>query len=535
MPRRVLLQHILAGALIVAFFLQSFFASLGKSPTYDEPTHIAAALSYVQNGVFNANVQHPPLMKELAGISMFLAGIRLPDTPDVRQMKYEVPGHQIDPDVGNDVVTLRGPKRTMFWARLPLIIVCSLLGIVIYVWGRQMLGGAAAIGALFLFAVDPNLIGHSELVTTDMGLAVFTTLFFFCLWNWQRRPGLTRLMWSGIAMGLMLCAKFSAVFMVPVALLLMLAAVLLPWQAEDPNRGSRLLRVGWNFAVMCAVAALIVMAIYVSPHGLSDFVYGLRSVYADKNPDFLAYMAGELQPRFITYFAVGWLLKEPLALIGFVVIGCAALLGDRKRPLLDKLFLFVPPAVFFLACTLWAANLGIRYLIPAFPFACLAGGAGLARLIQDRSKWMVALGAALCVWAGIEAAGIYPDNISYFNEAACLLRDPGRIGTDGGTKCGPWWLDDSNTDWGQGLEQLREWRNAHPDSRIMKMAYFGSFPPEPYGIIAQTPTRQDLEGQPSPGIYVISAKYIARLRNSWVRTAKPTAVVGHVFYIFDVR
>lgn len=535
MPRRVLLQHLLAGVLIAAFFLQSFAASLVKSPTYDEPAHIAAALSYVQKGVFVPNVQHPPILKEMAGFSMLLAGIRLPDTPDVSQMMHEVPGHQIDWNVGNDLITMRGPQKTMFWARLPLIILCTLLGVVIYVWGRQLLGGAAALGALFLFAFDPNLIAHSELVTTDMGLAVFTTLFFFCLWNWLRHPGPARLVWCGISMGLMLCAKFSAVFMVPVALLLVLAAVLLTDRTEGPSTAKRLFGSAGHFAGMCAVAALVIMAAYVSPRGLSDYVYGLQSVYADANPNFLPYMAGQLQHRFLAYFAVAWFLKEPLATVGLVVVGSFALLRDRRRPVLDKLFLFLPPAVFFFACTIWAANMGIRYLIPAFPFACLAGGAGLAALIQAHSKWMPALAAILCIWIGVAAAAIYPDHISYFNEAACLFHDPGKIGLDGGTRCGPWWLDDSNTDWGQGLEQLRAWRNAHPDARAMKLVYFGSFPPEPYGIVAQTPTRSDLEGVPSPGLYVISAKYIARLTRSWVRTTPPTAIVGHALYIFDIR
>ena len=46
------------------------------------------------------------------------------------------------------------------------------------------------------------------------------------------------------------------------------------------------------------------------------------------------------------------------------------------------------------------------------------------------------------------AAAIHPDQISYFNEAACLIREPARIGAAGGTACGPYWLDDSNVDWG---------------------------------------------------------------------------------------
>jgi hypothetical protein len=285
---------------------------------------------------------------------------------------------------------------------------------------------------------------------------------------------------------------------------------------------------------MSTVACLVMMAIYLSPSGLSAYVHGIDSVYADHNPNFQAYMAGELAPRFSSYFAVAWLLKEPLATIVLVILGSVVLVRDRRLAVLDKLFLFVPPFVLFVACTAWAENIGIRYLIPAFPFLCLAGGAGLAMLIQSRSKWGIGLAAALCVWMAVEAAGIYPDHLSYFNEAACLLQDPGKLGVDGGTRCGPWWLDDSNTDWGQGLDQLQVWRSRHPDSRTMWIAYFGSFPPEALGVPSQKLGLYYLDAKPGPGLYVFSAKYVSRYPLSWLRTISPTAIVGHALYVYDI-
>jgi len=527
--------HVAAGALIAAFFLQSFLSSLVKSPTSDEPPHIAAGLSYVQKGVFTPNPQHPPLLKEMAAISLLLAGVRLPDSPTVSAMLNEPQGPQFEWGVGNDLITQGGPQKVMFWARLPLILLSTLLGLLIYLWGRRILGDTGALGALFLFAMDPNLLAHSQFVTTDMGMAVFTTLFFFSLWSYLRSPGLARLLWSGFAMGLLLCAKFSAVFMIPVSLALLLAAALLQPRAEGQNTGKRLAGAFCQFGVMGIVASLVVMAIYFSTSGLSAYVHGLRSVYADANPNYLAYMAGELKPRFASYFAVAWLLKEPLASIALVILGLVALIRSRQIGVLDKLFLFLPPAVLFVACTAWAVDMGIRYLIPAFPFACLAGGAGIAMLIRNRSTWTRGLTAVLCVWIAVAAAGIYPDHLSYFNEAACLFQAPGKLGFDGGTNCGPWWLDDSNTDWGQGLLQLRIWRNAHPDSRAMRLAYFGSFTPEPYGIVPEAVGDANFVRDPVPGLYVISAKFVSRAPASWIRTIPPIAIVGHALYVYDIQ
>jgi hypothetical protein len=527
--------HVLAGALIAAFFLQSFLASRIKSPSSDEPPHIAAGLSYIQKDVFVPNPQHPPLLKEMAAVSLLLAGIRLPDSPVANQMLVEPRGYQNEWSVGNDLIGHGGPRRVMFWARLPLILLSTLLGLLIYLWGRQMLGDAAAIGALFLCVLDPNLVAHSEFVTTDMGMTVFTTLFFFSLWRYLRRPGWARLLWCGLAMGMMLCAKFSAVLMVPVAALLMLAAAIRPPSTEEQSTGKRLALALVHFAVMCVVAALVIMVIYRSPSGLSGYRYGLGTVYADHKSDYLSFMAGQLQHRFASYFAVAFLLKEPFAALVAIVLGSAVLIRGRQLTGLDKLFVFLPPAVLFIACTLEAENIGIRYLIPAFPFFHLAGGAGLAWLIQSRSKWAIGLAAVLCVWIVVAAAAIYPDHLSYFNEAACLLQDPGELGWDGGTRCGPRWLDDSNVDWGQGLEQLRVWRSAHPDSRPIRMAAFGLFPPEYYGIIPEPVGGGDSNGRPYPGLYVISARFVGRVPLPWIRTIPPTAIVGHAMYVYDIR
>jgi hypothetical protein len=78
----------------------------------------------------------------------------------------------------------------------------------------------------------------------------------------------------------------------------------------------------------------------------------------------------------------------------------------------------------------------------------------------------------------VAAAGIYPDQLAYFNEASCLVQGKARqIGFDGGTACGPLWLDDSNVDWGQGLKQLKIWLDKNAHGRSFQLGYFGTYPP----------------------------------------------------------
>ncbi len=504
---------VLAGVLIAIFLAQSFLASATKSPVFDETGDIAAGLSYVQSGEIRANLQHPPLLKELAGAALWLGGLRLPDSPQVRRMLADGGGER---GVGSQLIAANGPDRTMFLARLPFILLAAALGLLIYLWGRQLLGETAALAALFLYTLDPAILGHGYLATMDVGLAAFTLLFLFALWHYLERPEPKRLIFCGVAMGMMLCAKFSAVFLLPVAAVLMLAAM----------GGAMAL----TLVIMCTLATLVIQAIYLSPGGLFLYSTGMQRVNADHNPDYLVFLGGQLEHHFTSYFAAAYLLKEPLAAIALAGIGLLALFANRMSRRV-KLFLLLPPAVLFAAHAVLADNLGLRYIIPVLPFACLVGGAGAAWLIR-RGTWGRVAAAVLGLWTIVAAAGVYPDHLSYFNEAACLTTNPAAIGLDGGTRCGPLWLDDSNVDWGQSLKQLKQWMERNAKGQHFYLAYFGSFPPSAYGLDAEL-IGPDRLSNPAPGIYVVSAHFVARARNAWLRT--PTEVIGHSLYVYRVR
>ena len=185
----------------------------------------------------------------------------------------------------------------------------------------------------------------------------------------------------------------------------------------------------------------------------------------------------------------------------------------------------------FAAHTVFADNLGIRYLIPVLPFACLVGGAGAAWLIRQ-GTWGRAVTAVLGLWMLVAALGIYPDHLSYFNEAACLTKNPGEIGLDGGTRCGPLWLDDSNVDWGQSLKQVKDWVDRNAKGQPVHLAYFGSFPPSAYGLNAVPVGPEQLARDPETGIYLVSAQFVARAQAAWLRT--PTGIIGHAMYVYRV-
>ena len=514
-----------ACGLIALFFLIAFTESRYKSAAFDEPAHIAAALSYLESGKIVANQQHPPLLKEISAVFMRMGGVEWP-RDRVSDALIQGNPQPLEWAVGESILTRNGPDRVLFWARLPFLFFGVLLGAAIYLLGRKAAGPLAAVCAVFLFAMDPSILAHTSLVTMDVGLAAFATLFLFALWMFLEKPDWKRLLLAGLALGAMLGAKFSGAFLVPVALVLLVAALRWPLGtglqkkqspldpygavAPDPNgncpcgsgkkyrkchgakptapdlvlpdMGSRAAICLAAFCAMCVLAFLVLQVLYFFPSDPLQYVKGASRVNFDHNTAYQAFMAGEMQPRFATYFLVTWLLKESVPAIVLALIGAVVVWRSRTMPLVAKLFLFLPPLTILTAHSLWADDLGIRYIMAALPFAFLLGGAALANMFTSPARWPRYVAILLCGWSAVASVGAYPDHLSYFNESACLLTDPSQTGLDGGSHCGTRWLDDSNVDWGQGLKQLKTWLDAHASGRTPKLAYFGSVRPEDYGI-----------------------------------------------------
>ena len=357
-----------------------------------------------------------------------------------------------------------------------------------------------------------------------------------------------------MALGAMLAAKFSAVFLLPVAAALPCAAVWRPtvpvsqapagWLAlyGQTNQEAGQTPVAQRYAaVLCALVLLAVLTmvlvqiLYLSAEGLYLYTAGMGRVNADHDPNHMAFLAGWSAPHFTGYFALAYLLKEPLPHILLAGIGLVVLLRSKTLGLPAKLFLLLAPLVLFAAHSLWADDLGIRYIIPILPFAWLIAGVGVAWMLSLRAYWPRLLLAGLGIWLMTTAIGIYPDHLAYFNETACLGGNAGRIGIDGGTRCGPLWLDDSNVDWGQGLKQLKEWAGRNARNRTIRLAYFGTVDPAAYGLAVETIGYTELVN-PTRGLYVVSADWVAQAGAAgagWLQTARPSAIIGHSLYVYE--
>src|SRR5262245_26068243 len=141
-------RHDAAAILLLGILgLQAWPALRSKTPVFDEPAHIGAGFSYLETRTFKVNLQHPPLLKEIAAVPLVLSGIPWTIPPAEWSLAGEDPDPFLQWRVGAQVLYQNDPDRVVFLSRLPFFGLLLLFGWTIYAWGRAMLGpGAALLG-----------------------------------------------------------------------------------------------------------------------------------------------------------------------------------------------------------------------------------------------------------------------------------------------------------------------------------------------------------------------------------------------------
>lgn len=498
-----LASHLGPPVLLGMFVLLGVTSLARKNATFDEVAHIPAGYSYLRTGEVDLNKEHPPLVKLIAALPL------LPLRPgDPREFDGFARREQWDFGRAFLFENRVPADRIVFWARIPLLLLSAALGWSIYRWSRQIHGEAGGLLSLTLFAFSPTLIAHGRLVTTDAPIALFSLLGIYFLWrNLAAPPGKSWLPY-GAALALAFLSKYSAVLLIPSA-----AAVTFAWLFLERPERSVAREVLWRLSLATVIPVALVLVLGFGPTQPLAYLEGFLEAFRKLNRDYPFYLAGQFSEKgFLTYYLVAFVLKTPLPILGFLAI---AVLGLRRFPRLALISLLIPALLFFLAPTIQRYNIGLRYILPVYPFLFVFAG-GAARLLTLRRA---------CAWGGAALAGYlilgtllaYPHYIPYFNEIA------------GGSKGGIRWLDDSNVDWGQELKALgRVAREEGMDG--MGVLYHGMVPPRYYLPTSYTPSVQEAMSPRRGQVYAVSAQ--RALREGWLERGDPFRIIGHSIYLY---
>lgn len=228
---------IVAGILSLHFILALVISSQ-ESMIYDERAHIPAAYSYVRFGDMRLNPEHPPLLKDLAGLPLLALDLSFP----LASPEWQT-GTNEQWAIGDMFTNCTKPELScnnadsiLFWSRIPITLVAVLLGIGLFLWTKELAGTVAGLFAVTLFAFDPNIIAHNHYVTTDIGIAAFLFFAFYFFIHFLRKPTFKNVIVAGIFLGLAELAKVSAVLLFPLFGLFVLIYALTKPQNKDDTR-----------------------------------------------------------------------------------------------------------------------------------------------------------------------------------------------------------------------------------------------------------------------------------------------------------
>lgn len=532
---------ILAG-LCLCVFAQAYTSLRGKSLTYDEIAYIGAGYSYVKTGDYRLNREQPPLMKLLIGAALLPLDPRLPTDDE----------SWTDADRGNTqwlfgerflIHDNPNGEQLVLAARLPVVFVTMLLVVVAYLFARDLYGRHAGLLAATLCAFSPSLLAHGRLATTDLGLACFVLLSIHTYHRFVQAPSAGRLVLAGFALGLALLAKFTGVLMLP---LLGLWAVVLPLLRHRADGGDpegpphdmpdltrALARSVAEAAAIAAIALMVVSIAYLTPGRPWIYFQEMGQVSVNVHHTYASYFRGAFHEGGVWYyFIAAFLLKTPLAFLILLVVRTGADIWRPTGSTIARVLIFTTIAVWFAIVSWRAFQIGVRYVLPAYPLLFVYA-AGIVATPLFAHRWIRTATAVLIAWFIGSSLNAHPHYLPYFNALA------------GGADNGIEWLDDSNIDWGQDLILLRTFIE-ETDARGVRYTPMGEYDPAFYGIDAErvrpsVSLRELSSATPAPGIYAVSVHLLNRIRADAsaavdpLTDLTPLAILGHTIYVYNIR
>lgn len=559
-------------ALLLAVMAANLLSVLPrKNLTNDELAHIPAGYYHLVEGFFQINSEHPPLVKMWAVLPLLFIQ---PDEPPP-------PAGQTDNSVKLtlDYVGRFWPDNRerfrviAFWTRVAMIVLTLTLGLLIFIYARQLFGARAAVFAVALYAFEPTILAHGRIVQTDVPAALTYLLFFMALHRYLRAKTWRRALLLGLAGGAALGTKFSMIVLLPVLAGLALTGVILA-----PRLGATRVRLALHAGLVFLIILLVINAAYyfqrpplapadaawIKSHAASIheelmtgfrvgakvvptyFLFGLYNVMLHNQHGHPTSLLGQYSTMgWWYYFPVAFSLKTslPFLLLSIASLGWALWKLLVKR---DKLFLalLIPFAIYLALSMKSNINIGIRHLLPAFPFLFMLGGALLNQWLCRAHGRMLRLGLVVLTlgWSGFEAARAYPDYLPYMNQLAA--RHP------------RWYyLSDSNVEWGDDVQALAGYLHARGEHSV-RGAMSGAWGTlNQYGITYHDMSAKSGEPLPETRYIAIGASFLNGSTNiskpdqhgqlmteeqrvnlmAEYRTRPPEAVFGQTIYLYRVK
>ena len=415
----------------------------------------------------------------------------------------------------------------------------------VYRWARSLYGVYAGFFAILLYVLDPNIIAHSRLITTDIYAVGMILLTLYSFWHFCNNKNWKNFFLSAIVLGISQLAKYTSAYLYPMLLIIALIRIFPTW-AESFRKGQyndiwKDLKSSFKYVLLFLIISLLIInAGFLFNRTFTPLEeYSFRSELFQSIQEKLSpigsipipvpypylegldwvkerertgagygniYLFGEVREGegFNGYYIYASLLKVPIATQIFIISAILLFIIKRKNFNFSKneIFLFIPIGFFFIYFNfLFRTQIGIRFYLVLFPFLYILSGALVSKWASTRkSLKFIVLG--LIIWVATSVISAYPNYIQYFNELIGDRRNAYK------------YLIDSNLDWDQEKGQLRLYLRAHPEA---------DYQPEipRYGTIIMSPNE------------LVGMWYEEEFR--WLRdNFQPTDTIEDVYLIYEI-
>ena len=430
-------------------------------------------------------------------------------------------------------------RRLLCTARFSTIVVTLAAGLWLWRAARRF-GVACGLAAHALWVFSPTVLAHGGLVNMDAWAAAWSALLLLCGVRFVEQPSWARAAEAGIPLALAASTKSPALAGAAPLVLVMAWAIL----RQDPRGKDRSLALLQTATALGATFVLALWALYafsvgpvrrvaLRPTGLADhgstmgslpfpvFIEALltQSTYGAQGKT--SYLFGEVKKT-------GWWWYY-LAVLGLKVTVSAQILFAARFYLLWRApraerridwALLLAPCLLLLVLSFARAQGGVRYLLPAFPFALVF----LARGLPEAEKRFGRRGSvayALVLLLGVlESLSVYPHALMFFNVWA------------GGPASGPRYLVHGD-DWGQDKRRLGQWQ----EDNAVPMLYYArnGGNPELWGIRSEP-----VPCVPRKGVFALHAEevhrhgFVAAGCLDWLTLEPPDDRLGYSIYLYVV-
>lgn len=540
--------------LLMAAFAAELLCSVHQqSQTFDEGAHLYAGYSYWKRADFGVNPEHPPLVKLVAALPLLASRIPVQPAPNIWFRAASGAG-------GHAFLYSHDVDALLFRARTATSVFVLALALLVFFAGKELFSPGAGLLALLILILEPVILANGALIATDAGVTacMFGAVYFF--YRFVQRPSVARLIVCGVTTGLTLAAKHSGLIILP--LLVVLAGLELFLQRSvrvdgDSSttavlglQGLHTVRMAGALAAITGVSLLVLWSFYgfryaarpgneglIPPtavflqslegnagpavgmpegahhpgearviaflehhHLLPEaYLYGLTDIAIGAQQGRPSFVLGKM---YVTarwfFFPVAFVIKTSLTLL--LLLGLLIWAKNLRHLKYRRavLYMALPPVIYFAVAVHSKLQLGIRHVLPIYPFLIVLAGFGAWSLARQSRLWGYAV-AVILIAGGASSLRAYPNYLPYSNELW------------GGSSHTHEFLSDSDVGWSSGLRAVHKYVGEHHLTKCW-FAYDGSADLDYYHIpCTQLPT------------------FFSSVMHPWQQSALPEEIQGTVF------